>query len=153
LVVAAALLGMVLVEPREDVAAVAGIGVDRLLVFGALALVVAFASATQDTVVDAWRIESASSNEQQGLLTSTATLGYRRALLITVSLILIAAAYIGWSMSYAWMAALMGVGVVAVALAREPAASLEAASAQPAVWTLRGLSDALLGPFVAFFRT
>src|SRR5690606_39698011 len=96
LVVAAALLGMVLVEPREDVAAVAGIGVDRLLVFGALALVVAFASATQDIVVDAWRIESASSNEQQGLLTSTATLGYRGALLITDALILIIAAQVGW---------------------------------------------------------
>ena len=153
LVVAAALLGMVLVEPREDVAVIAGIGLDRLLVFGALALVVAFASATQDIVIDAWRIESASSDEQQGLLTSTATLGYRGALLVTDSLILIAAAYIGWSVSYAWMAALMGVGVIAVALAREPAGSLEAASAQPAVWTLRGLSDAVVGPFVAFFRT
>lgn len=153
LLVAAALLGMVLVEPREDVAHVFGIGLDRLLVFGALALVVAFASATQDIVIDAWRIESASSDEQQGLLTSTATLGYRGALLITDSLILIAAAYIGWAVSYAWMAVLMGVGVLAVAIAREPAASLDAASSQPTVWTPRGLSDAVLGPFIAFFRT
>lgn len=153
LAVAAALLGMVLVGPREDTIVVAGVVLDRLLVFGALALVVAFASATQDIVVDAWRIESASSPEQQGLLTSTSTLGYRGALLITDSLILIAAAYVGWSLSYVWMAALMGVGMLAVMLAREPEGSLAAAAAQPEPWSPGGLYDALVGPFVAFFRT
>ena len=63
-----------------------------------MALIVAFASATQDIVIDAWRIEIASSNEQQGLLTATSALGYRGALLVTDSLILIFAAHIGWSM-------------------------------------------------------
>lgn len=152
LVVAAALVGMVVVQPREDVVTIAGIGLDRLLVFGALALAVAFASATQDIVIDAWRIESASSNEQQGLLTSTSTLGYRGALLVTDALILIMAAHAGWSVSYLWMAALMGVGVVAVLIAREPVASEVAADAQPTLWTARGLFDAIIGPFVAFFR-
>lgn len=152
IVVAAALLGMAVIEPREDVVQLAGIGVDRLLVFGAMALVVAFASATQDIVIDAWRIESASSNEQQGLLTSTSTLGYRGALLVTDSLILIAAAHIGWATSYGWMALMMGVGVVAVAIAREPVASVVAAERQGALWTARGLLDAVIGPFVAFFR-
>ena len=70
----------------------AGVVLDQLLVFGALALVVAFASATQDIVIDAWRIESADNSEQQGLLTSTSALGYRAALLVTDSLILIFAA-------------------------------------------------------------
>lgn len=154
LAVAAALLGMAAVEPREDVVHVAGIGLDQLLVFGGMALVVAFASATQDIVIDAWRIESAESDEQQGLLTSTATLGYRGALLVTDSLILIAAAYIGWAVSYGWMAAMMVVGMIAVAIAREPAASQQAAAGQqPALWTARGLFDAVVGPFVAFFRT
>ncbi|GAA4857964.1 AmpG family muropeptide MFS transporter [Luteimonas vadosa] len=152
-VVAAALLGMALVEPREDLVSVGGIALDRLLVFGGLALVVAFASATQDIVIDAWRIESASNDEQQGLLTSTATLGYRGALLVTDSLILIAAAYIGWAVSYGWMAVLMGVGMVAVAMAREPAASLAAAQQQTGLWTARGLYDAVLGPFVRFFQS
>ena len=45
--------------------------------FGVLALVVAFASATQDIVIDAYRIEIADSNEQQAALASTYTLGYR----------------------------------------------------------------------------
>lgn len=151
-IVAVALLGMVVVEPREDSVWVAGIALDRLLVFGALALVVAFASATQDIVIDAWRIESASSDEQQGLLTSTAILGYRGALLVTDALILIAAAHIGWGLSYVWMAALMGVGVVAVVIAREPASSIAAAGIQPTPWTARGVFDAIAGPFIAFFR-
>lgn len=153
LTVAAALVGMALVEPREDTLLLAGITLDRLLVFGVLALVVAFASATQDIVIDAWRIESADSNEQQGLLTSTATLGYRGALLVTDALILILAAQVGWVLSYGLMAALMGVGMAAVLLAREPVASVQAATApHPALFTLQGLYDAVLGPFVAFFR-
>ena len=66
LVVAAALVGMALVQPQEGQLVLAGFVLDQLVVFGALALVVAFASATQDIVIDAWRIEIADSNEQQG---------------------------------------------------------------------------------------
>ncbi len=153
LVAAAALVGMALVQPREGQLLLAGLVLDQLLVFGALALVVAFASATQDIVIDAWRIESADSNEQQGLLTSTSTLGYRGALLVTDALILIFAANIGWSASYEIMALLLGVGVVATLMAREPAASvLAAATPHPALFTAKGLFDAVIGPFVAFFR-
>ena len=153
LVAAAALVGMALVQPREGQLLLAGFVLDQLLVFGALALVVAFASATQDIVIDAWRIESADSNEQQGLLTSTSTLGYRGALLVTDALILIFAANIGWSASYEIMALLLGVGVVATLMAREPAASvLAAATPHPALFTPKGLFDAVVGPFVAFFR-
>ena len=153
IVVAAALTGMALVQPQQGQLVLAGFVLDQLLVFGVLALVVAFASATQDIVIDAWRIEIADSNEQQGLLTSTSALGYRGALLVTDALILIFAAHVGWSMSYELMAALMGVGMVAVMAAREPAASaLAAATPHPALFTARGLFDALIGPFVVFFR-
>src|SRR5688500_9446810 len=153
LVVAAALVGMALVQPQQGRLLLAGVEVDQLLVFGVLALVVAFASATQDIVIDAWRIESADSNEQQGLLTSTSTLGYRGALLVTDALILILAAQAGWSVSYLLMAALMGVGVLATLMAREPAASVQAAATpHPALFTPQGLFDAVVGPFVAFFK-
>lgn len=153
LVAAVALVGMALVEPREGQLLLAGFVLDQLLVFAGLALVVAFASSTQDIVIDAWRIESADSPEQQGLLTSTSTLGYRGALLVTDSLILILAAHAGWALSYETMAALMGVGVVATLIAREPAASvLASATPHPALFTAQGLFDALIGPFVAFFR-
>lgn len=153
IVVAIALTGMALVQPLHGELMLAGVALDQLLVFGALALGVAFASATQDIVIDAWRIEIASSNEQQGLLTSTAALGYRGALLVTDSLILIFAAHIGWAMSYELMAVLMGVGVVATLMAREPVASVQAAAAPHArLLTPQGLYDAIIGPFAAFFR-
>lgn len=153
LVAAAGLIGMALVQPVEGQLVLAGFVLDQLVVFGVLALVVAFASSTQDIVIDAWRIESADSNEQQGLLTSTSTLGYRGALLVTDSLILIFAASIGWALSYQVMALLLGVGVVATLLAREPVATaLAAAAPHPALLTPQGLFDALIGPFLAFFR-
>src|ERR1051326_8932918 len=92
-------------------------GLDRL---GALALVVAFASSTQDIVVDAWRIESADDGEEQGLLASTYQFSYRLALLATDSLILILAANVGWRMSYVVYGACMGIGIIATLFAREP---------------------------------
>jgi PAT family beta-lactamase induction signal transducer AmpG len=153
LIAAAGLIGMALVQPVEGELMLAGLVLDQLIVFGALALIVAFASSTQDIVIDAWRIESADSNEQQGLLTSTSTLGYRGALLVTDSLILIFAASIGWSLSYDVMALLLGVGVLATLLAREPVATeIAAITPHPSLLTAQGLFDAVVGPFLAFFR-
>lgn len=147
-----ALVGMALVQPKGGNIVVLGLSVEHLLVFGVLATVVAFASATQDIVIDAWRIESASSSEQLGLLTASSALGYRTALLVTDALILIIAARVGWQLSYEIMAALMGLGVAAVALAREPARAVIAVHDQAArLWTPRGLFDAVIGPFVMFF--
>ena len=94
--------------------AMAAFGTSKgLVLLGALALFVAFASATQDIVIDAWRIESAANDEEQGLLTSAYQLGYRIALLATDALILIAANYVGWAMSYAVYGAAMSIGIAA----------------------------------------
>ncbi len=144
LVVAAALAGMAIVQPQGG-----------LVVFGALALVAAFASATQDIVIDAWRIEIADSGEELGLLTSGTQFGYRTALLVTDALILILAAHVGWAPSYWLMAALMGVGLLtALFLAREPRASQAPETlAHAPLWTVSGLVDAIVGPFLSFFRT
>src|SRR5918994_2409028 len=87
-----------------------GAGLARI---GLVALVVAFASATQDIVVDAWRIEAASDSDELGLLSAAYQLGYRAALLVTDALILISASHLGWPISYTAMAVLMGVGVTA----------------------------------------
>jgi PAT family beta-lactamase induction signal transducer AmpG len=92
-------------------------GLGRLIV---LALVVALASATQDIVVDAWRIESADDGEEQGLLASAYQFSYRLALLTTDSLILIVAAAVGWRMSYRIYGACMAVGMIATCFAKEP---------------------------------
>ena len=140
LLVAAGLVGMAASGPKAGLALV-----------GAFALVTAFASATQDTVIDAWRIEAASDADEVGLLSSAAQLGYRIALLVTDALIIALAAHFQWPLSYAAMAALMAVGVAASFLAFEPPraeAALAAKSHQPA---LRSAVDAVLGPFVDFF--
>jgi PAT family beta-lactamase induction signal transducer AmpG len=92
-------------------------GLGRLVAF---ALVVALASATQDIVVDAWRIESADDGEEQGLLASAYQFSYRLALLTTDSLILIVAAAVGWRMSYGIYGACMAVGIIATCFAKEP---------------------------------
>lgn len=123
-----------------------------LLAFGALALLTAFASSTQDVVIDAWRIESAQHDEELALLTASYQLGYRGALLLTDALILILAGWIGWAHSYWAMAAAMLAGVVAVLFAREPALSRQVMGAFK-TWSWRGTVDAIVGPFTAFFQT
>ncbi len=144
IVVAAGLAGMAIVQPTGG-----------LMTFGVLALVAAFASATQDIVIDAWRIEIADNTEELGLLTSGTQFGYRTALLVTDALILILATYVGWAPSYWLMAALMSVGMfAALFLAREPAASQAPdVAAHVPLWTLSGLWDAIGGPFTMFFKT
>lgn len=140
IVVAVALFAMAIIQPEGG-----------LLTFGALALVAAFASSTQDIVIDAWRIECAENNEEMALLVAAYQLGYRTALLITDALILILATHIGWSASYQLMAVLMGVGLVATYFAHEPKAAAEMLGITP-LWSPRGFFDAVAGPFIAFFK-
>src|SRR6478672_11444804 len=71
-----------------------------LAAIGALAVVVAFSSSTQDIVIDAWRIEAAGDSDELGLLSAAYQLGYRAAIIVTDALILIAANHLGWSVSY-----------------------------------------------------
>src|SRR5260221_12327972 len=122
---------------------------------GAFALVVAFASATQDIVVDAWRIESTDDGEEQGLLASAYQFSYRLALLCTDSVILTVAAVVGWRMSYGIYGACMAVGMIATWFAKEPQradALIGEKKSEAQFWTLRGFFDAVVGPFIAFFR-
>lgn len=107
-VVAIALFSMAILTPQGG-----------LIAFAALALVAAFSSATQDIVIDAWRIESADNGEELSLLSSAYQLGYRGALLLTDAWILVIAAKIGWTASYELIAGLMGLGMLAVMFARE----------------------------------
>src|SRR5438270_5631890 len=87
---------------------------------GLLALLVAFASSTQDIVVDAWRIEAASDSDELGLLSSAYQLGYRVAVLVSEAVILITANHFGWRISYALMGVLMAIGLSASLIATEP---------------------------------
>ena len=139
--VAAGLAGMAVSGPQHG-----------LTVLGVFALVTAFSSATQDVVIDAWRIESAATHDELGLLSAAYQLGYRAAILATDAIILLLANHLGWPVSYGVMAALMTVGFVAAWQAGEPPGTSGAPSSgggQPRAAFL----DAVVGPFVAFFRT
>jgi len=144
LVIAAGLVAMSIIG--------VGNGLARL---GAMALLVAFASATQDIVVDAWRIEAAADSDELGLLSAAYQLGYRAALLVTDAFILISASHLGWPISYITMAVLMGVGLTASLVAVEPmrARPLDGAMIPGSLLTGRGFFDAVVGPFVEFFGT
>lgn len=122
-----------------------------LVAIGGFALLTAFASATQDIAIDAWRIESASDEADVGLMTSAAQVGYRVALIVTDALIIAAAARVGWSMSYVAMAVLMALGAMATLFASEPTRADVVLHQQSPIWTLRGLADAIIGPFIDFF--
>jgi len=141
IVVAAGLVGMAVVGPNGGLTAI-----------GAFAVVVAFASATQDIVIDAWRIEAADDSDEQGLLSSAAALGYRAALIATDALILAVAARIGWPSTYVAYGLAMGIGVAATWFALEPKRADEVLHSKSPLWTPRGFADAVIGPFTDFFR-
>ncbi|WP_407525305.1 AmpG family muropeptide MFS transporter [Methylobacterium oryzisoli] len=70
------------------------------------ALTIAFASATQDIVVDGWRIDSAPA-ERQGMMLAAYQLGYSLARICAGAGALYVADAFGWTPAYATMAALM----------------------------------------------
>jgi PAT family beta-lactamase induction signal transducer AmpG len=133
---------------------IAGTG-HGLAALGALALVVAFSSSTQDIAIDAWRIEIAQDHEELGLLTSAYQLGYRTAMLATDALILVAAEHLSWPVSYALYGAAMVIGMGATLFAHEPQnadAVIDAKEKVAPLWTPRGFADAVIGPFLVFFK-
>jgi PAT family beta-lactamase induction signal transducer AmpG len=132
--VAAGLLGMAAATPA------------MLPAFITLTLVVAFAGATQDIAVDAYRIEIAPIGDQ-GALTATYSLGYRLALILSGAFALGFADHMAWSRVYLLMAVAMLIPIGANLRAREPEAYI---AAKPA-WgeAMRGM---FVDPFADFFK-
>jgi PAT family beta-lactamase induction signal transducer AmpG len=85
------------------------------------AAVVAFFSASQDIVIDAYRVELLHEREQ-GAGAAATQVGYRLGMIASGAGALYLASYFGWFWSYAGMAALMLVGMVTVLMTREPKA-------------------------------
>ena len=138
------LVGMSLSDPRTHLAVLIGFG-----------LLTGVSAAAQDTVVDAWRIESADDKDELGLLTAAYSLGYRGALIATEALILLVAQALSWPMAYGIYGVLMAVGVIAALLIKEPARADEVMARKArgaARHPLRTLLDAVIGPFIEFFR-
>jgi PAT family beta-lactamase induction signal transducer AmpG len=112
-----------------------------LLLLGLLALWIAFVSASQDIVIDAYRTDVLTPVER-GMGAAVSVFGYRIGMLVSGGLALIFADQIGWRNTYLVMSALMLIGVVTTFAAPEP-------EAPPVVpQTLR---DAVIAPLRDFF--
>ncbi|MBT6139335.1 MAG: AmpG family muropeptide MFS transporter [Rhodospirillaceae bacterium] len=84
-----------------------------------LAVLVSFCSASQDIVVDAYRIESLGEDEQ-GAGAATLVLGYRVGMLASGAGALLLADMLGWFEVYLIMAGLVVIGIAAVLASPEP---------------------------------
>ncbi len=121
LTIMASLAGMALCDPATDLQVLIG-----------FALLTAFASATQDIALDAFRIESAEQS-RQAAMAAAYQVGYRAAMICaSAGALWVAAAFdpdeatyqhAPWTIAYLVMASLMAVGVITVLFSREPAVS------------------------------
>lgn len=116
--IVAAISLMALSDPQES-----------LKYMAIFAVLLGFSSATQDIVIDAYRVEAAPV-DMQGLLSSTYIAGYRIGMIVAGAGGLFMAQYLGstkeaysfsaWSNTYLMMAAFMGVGIITCLLISEP---------------------------------
>jgi PAT family beta-lactamase induction signal transducer AmpG len=132
----------------------------QLWPFVAFAVLTAFAAATQDIALDAYRIESAAVDRQAALAAAYQT-GYRCAMIWAGAGVLwIASAasagatsyqHHAWSVAYFAMAASMAIGIVAVLRVPEPRIADAAADPGTLEPALAGLRSAVIGPLSDFF--
>jgi PAT family beta-lactamase induction signal transducer AmpG len=106
-----------------------------------LAIIAAFASSSQDIVIDAYRTELLRPIER-GMGAAASVLGYRLAMLVSGALALILADQIGWNATYHLMAGLMGLTVLATLWGPEP----DVAARPP-----KTMTEAVIEPFHEFF--
>lgn len=115
---------------------------DHLWWLAALAVSVAFFSASQDIVFDAYKTDLLSA-EERGFGAAVSVMGYRISMLVSGGLALwMADKFLTWKQLYLLMAGLMLIGVIATLLAKEP----EDNGAAPT-----SLKDAIYEPLAEFF--
>ncbi len=115
-----------------------------------LAALVAFLSASQDIVIDAYRVELLGEREQ-GAGAAAVVIGYRVAMLLAGAGTLFIAQFAGWFWAYAAMAGCLVVGMVTVLVAPEPAVppgALTPSGRGVGPW----LKEAVVEPFADFLR-
>jgi len=130
LIVGIALMGFM--QPSRD-----------LTMLAALAVLIAFCSASQDIVFDAWKTDILPPAER-GNGAAISVLGYRLAMLVSGGLALwLADRYLGWQAIWWLMALMMIPGVIATLVAKEPDSSTEIP---------RTLEQAVVAPLRDFFN-
>ena len=114
---------------------------ESLLALGLIALFVAFASATQDIVIDAYRTDILT-DEERGAGAAVSVTAWRIGALVSGGAGLILADHLGFPSTYLLMAALMLLGIGAALLAPEPDGRTKAP---------KTMGEAVWGPFKDFF--
>lgn len=132
-----AMIGLGLTSPGEN-----------LGVTAAWVVALAFASATQDIVIDAYRIEYLEQS-QFGAGAAMTTLGYRIGVLASGGGALIIADAASWAVSYAVMGALMVIGLITTFVSPEPQTNAAPEKVEGyAVW----FKQAVFDPFADFMN-
>lgn len=143
--VGGSLAGMAMTDPRE--------GLARLAFF---AVCLAFSAATQDIVIDAYRIDTGE-DEEQAAMAAIYVYGYRIAMLIASAGALwiaqlagstVGYSYEGWRAAYLAMAGATSVGLLTTWFVPEPPAKDRPHYKNPIDW----FQTAVIGPFADFFR-
>lgn len=111
------------------------------LLIAAFALTVAFSSASQDIVVDAYRTDVLREKER-GAGAAVFVMGYRIAMLVSGALALILSDNIGWHNTYLLMAVLMSVGIISAFFGPEP---------EEKIIPPKSLQEAIWGPLKDYF--
>jgi PAT family beta-lactamase induction signal transducer AmpG len=154
--IALALLGIAASDPGAGVAGIVG-----------FAVLLAFAAATQDIAIDAYRIEAVA-RDLQGAMAAGYQFGYRIGMIVAGAGALYIADYFSWPGAYTAMAACALVGMVTVLIIREPEvrvdeatrlreqrilSAVEGGQELSRRWhaTVAWFSGAVIAPFVDFF--
>jgi len=152
LVLTGAIASMALTDPTQDV-----------WLFGLAAFFLAFCSASQDIVIDAYRVERIET-EAQASAAALYSIGYRLAMLISGAGALMGAQLLqthggygfsaSWQLTYLGMATLMGVGILTTLFVKEPDASAiyEAKHAGEKLTMPEWLKQNVADPFVDFMQ-
>jgi PAT family beta-lactamase induction signal transducer AmpG len=151
LAISMALIGMAGTDPAQDLV--------RMTV---CAIIVAFASATQDIALDAYRIEAVALR-LQGAMAATYQAGYRLAMILASAGVLWIAAALdispdeysatSWQVAYYIMASCMLIGMVTTLIIREPevpVAQLAINQGSPEASISAWLDSAVIAPFRDF---
>ena len=117
---------------------------NALSLFSCLALLLAFFSASQDIVVDAYRTEIIKEQNELGAGASTYITGYRIATLISGGVALGMADHYSWKFVYFSMAVVNLVGMVTILLSPEPKVTRKL--------QVKGFRDSVTLPFLEFFQ-
>lgn len=147
------LVGMALTDPAQDLHGLAQ-----------FAILVAFASATQDIALDAYRIEAVKL-EWQAAMSATYQTGYRIAMIVASAGVLWIAAGVDpseltyehapWQVAYLAMAGMMGVGMFTTLIVSEPTvptgAEPERVFGGGLAGALHWFANAVVKPFADFF--